>query len=143
MGVFPRFDTKKIVAAFRRTATFASQRPVLRWTVLSAVPMSVFGAAYWYHQHTATLAGDAGKVPAVRFRKLRPVNILQKYFNNRQMLELFPDERSSSPDFYDVIVTEALLGEQTCDDWCTQHRFLVRTRLSALQVYLQFIWECT
>ena len=133
----------RVVATSRQAARFVSQRPEFRWTVLSAVPMSVFGASYWYARHNASPAVKEATLPAETSRKLKLVKVLQRYFNDQQMLMLQPDEKSLAPDFYEDVFTERGVGDLNVFKvkWGTLHRLMMRQRLDVLKVYLQFIRE--
>ena len=142
MGVVPRVDLKFIVGAFKQTVMAASQRPGFRWTALSAVPVSVFGASYFYNRQSGTPAVEDFEIRSENLCKPEPVEILQRYFSDRQLQKLVLDEGYTTPDFYEVVFTERGMGEQPRGRELIQHRLLMRQRLDALQVYLQFIREC-
>ena len=132
MGMFPRLNFRAIFGVFRKPA-------IAVWTVAAAVPMSVFGASSLYGRHTAApTVEDFHETYDKSLREPSPAEVLKSHLEQRLLRRLFIVDETSAPDFYEDILTEALLYEQTKESWCFHEMLQMRYRLYVLRAYLQF-----
>ena len=121
----------------------ATQRRVVRSTVVAAVPLSVFGASSLYGRHTAAPAvQDFLETCGEDWRESITVQNLRIYFSGPQIQKLCVIKDSSAPDFYEEVFTEAGMGHQAGNRWCIYQMYRMCLRFHLLQEYLRFIREC-
>ena len=144
MGMFPRLNFRGIFGVFRKPAIAASQRRVVRWTVAAAVPISVFGASSLYGRHTAAPAvEDLHETFVKSLREPSSAQVLKSHLGDRLFKRLitFEDSSADAADFYEDILKEVILNEQTNEIWCFHEMLHMRYRLEVLQAYLQLFGE--
>ena len=122
----------------------ATQRRVVRSTVATAVPLSVFGASSLYGRHTAAPAvQDLLVTCGEDWSESKTVPYLRRYFSERQVRKLCVIEDSSAPDFYEEVFTEAGWGHLYSNRWCIRKMYRMCERYHLLQQYYLFIMECS